>query len=54
MMFGVGATIGTGIFFVLSEAIPLAGPAVIISFLLAALAAGLRPSATPRWPPRSP
>ncbi|WP_454130801.1 APC family permease [Microbacterium lacticum] len=41
MMFGVGATIGTGIFFVLSEAIPLAGPAVIISFLLAALAAGL-------------
>jgi APA family basic amino acid/polyamine antiporter len=41
MMFGVGATIGTGIFFVLSESIPLAGPAVIISFLLAALAAGL-------------
>lgn len=41
MMFGVGATVGTGIFFVLSEAIPLAGPAVIISFLLAGLAAGL-------------
>ncbi|GAA1658316.1 APC family permease [Microbacterium flavum] len=41
MMFGVGATIGTGIFFVLSEAIPLAGPAVILSFLLAAVAAGL-------------
>ncbi|MFT4230519.1 MAG: amino acid permease [Microbacterium sp.] len=41
MMFGVGATIGTGIFFVLSESIPLAGPAVVISFLLAALAAGL-------------
>jgi APA family basic amino acid/polyamine antiporter len=41
MMFGVGATIGTGIFFVLSESIPLAGPAVIISFLLAALTAGL-------------
>ncbi|MGB4779172.1 APC family permease [Microbacterium sp.] len=41
MMFGVGATIGTGIFFVLSEAIPVAGPAVIISFLLAAVAAGL-------------
>ncbi len=41
MMFGVGATIGTGIFFVLSEAIPLAGPAVIISFILAAIAAGL-------------
>ncbi|WP_248145852.1 APC family permease [Microbacterium aoyamense] len=41
MMFGVGATIGTGIFFVLSESIPLAGPAVIISFILAAIAAGL-------------
>ena len=41
MMFGVGATIGTGIFFVLSESIPLAGPAVILSFLLAAIAAGL-------------
>ncbi|MFT3797837.1 APC family permease [Microbacterium sp.] len=41
MMFGVGATIGTGIFFVLSEAIPIAGPAVVLSFLLAALAAGL-------------
>ena len=41
MMFGVGATVGTGIFFVLSEAIPVAGPAVIISFLLAAFCAGL-------------
>lgn len=41
MMFGVGATVGTGVFFVLSEAVPLAGPAVIISFLLAAAAAGL-------------
>lgn len=40
-MFGVGATVGTGVFFVLSEAIPEAGPAVILSFLLAALAAGL-------------
>ena len=40
-MFGVGATVGTGIFFVLSEAVPVAGPAVIISFLLAGLAAGL-------------
>ena len=25
-MFGVGATVGTGIFFVLSEAVPEAGP----------------------------
>lgn len=41
MMFGVGATIGTGIFFVLPEAIPVAGPAVIISFIIAAIAAGL-------------
>ena len=41
MMFGVGATVGTGIFFVLSEAVPKAGPAVLISFLLAAFAAGL-------------
>ena len=29
-MFGVGATVGTGIFFVLQEAVPDAGPAVII------------------------
>ena len=41
MMFGVGATVGTGIFFVLSSAVPEAGPAVIVSFLLAGLAAGL-------------
>ncbi|MFT4231679.1 MAG: amino acid permease [Leucobacter sp.] len=41
MMFGVGATVGTGVFFVLSEAVPLAGPAVLISFVLAAVAAGL-------------
>ncbi|MFT3876308.1 MAG: amino acid permease [Propioniciclava sp.] len=40
-MFGVGATVGTGIFFVLSHAIPKAGPAVIISFILAAICAGL-------------
>ncbi|WP_099022906.1 amino acid permease [Mycolicibacterium palauense] len=41
MMFGVGATVGTGIFFVLADAVPEAGPAVIISFLIAGLAAGL-------------
>jgi len=40
-MFGVGATVGTGIFFVLSEAVPKSGPSVIISFLIAGLAAGL-------------
>ncbi len=41
MMFGVGATVGTGVFFVMHEAVPDAGPAVIVSFLLAGLAAGL-------------
>lgn len=41
MMFGVGATVGTGIFFVLQEAVPDAGPAVIVAFLVAGLGAGL-------------
>ena len=40
-MFGVGATIGTGIFFVLAEQVPVAGPAVLFSFLIAGFAAGL-------------
>ncbi|WP_345802373.1 amino acid permease [Microbacterium sp. AZCO] len=40
-MLGVGATVGTGIFFVMHEAVPLAGPAVLLSFLLAGVAAGL-------------
>jgi amino acid transporter len=40
-MFGVGATVGTGVFFVMHEAVPDAGPAVIVAFLLAGLAAGL-------------
>lgn len=40
-MFGVGSTIGTGIFFVLSQAVPEAGPAVIVSFVVAGVAAGL-------------
>ncbi len=35
----VGATLGTGIFVVLGEAAPQAGPAVVLSFVLAALAA---------------
>lgn len=38
---GVGATIGTGIFFILSEAVPMAGPAAIISFIIAGVVAGL-------------
>jgi amino acid transporter len=33
-MFGVGSTVGAGIFFVLSESVPQAGPAVLISFLI--------------------
>ena len=40
-MFGVGATVGTGIFFVLSQAVPVAGPAVIVSFVIAGVVAGL-------------
>ena len=32
---------GTGIFFILSEAVPEAGPAVLVSFLIAAAVAGL-------------
>ena len=40
-MLGVGATVGTGVFFVMHEAVPLAGPAVIVSFVLAAIVAGL-------------
>jgi len=40
-MIGVGATIGTGIFFTMAVAVPKAGPAVILSFLIAALTAGL-------------
>lgn len=40
-MFGVGTTVGTGIFFVMAQAVPEAGPAVIISFLIAGIAAGL-------------
>jgi hypothetical protein len=40
-MFGVGSTVGTGIFFVMSQAVPEAGPGVVVSFLLAGIAAGL-------------
>src|SRR3954452_10233981 len=40
-LFGVGATIGTGIFIVLSQAVPIAGPAVIWSFVIAGTVAGL-------------
>ena len=40
-MFGVGATVGTGIFFVLSQAVPESGPGVVVSFIIAGIAAGL-------------
>ena len=40
-MIGVGATVGTGIFFVLTEAVPVAGPAVVWSFVVAGVVAGL-------------
>ena len=38
-MIGIGATLGTGIFVVLGEAVPVAGPAVILSFVLAGVTA---------------
>ena len=38
---GIGGTIGTGIFFILSQAVPMAGPAVIWSFAIAGVVAGL-------------
>jgi basic amino acid/polyamine antiporter, APA family len=40
-LFGIGATIGTGIFIVLTEAVPIAGPAVVFSFVFAGAVAGL-------------
>lgn len=38
-MIGIGATLGTGIFVVLGEAVPVAGPAVILSFVFAGVTA---------------
>lgn len=40
-MLGIGCTIGTGIFIILTQAVPIGGPAVIISFVIAGLVAGL-------------
>lgn len=40
-MLGVGATIGTGIFVVLTGAVPKAGPAVLLSFVIAGITAAL-------------
>src|SRR5215216_1007698 len=40
-LFGIGATIGTGIFIVFSSAVPEAGPSVVLSFIFAGVVAGL-------------
>ena len=40
-LMGVGSTLGTGIFFALAETVPIAGPAVVLSFVLAAVTAAL-------------
>jgi len=40
-MIGVGSTVGTGIFIVLNEAVPEAGPAVVVSFVIAGITAAL-------------
>ncbi|RZQ64360.1 amino acid permease [Amycolatopsis suaedae] len=38
-MLSIGATLGSGIFVVLGEAVPVAGPAVVLSFVLAGITA---------------
>ncbi|MFW5416810.1 amino acid permease [Nocardiopsis sp. CNT-189] len=38
-MISIGATLGTGIFVVLGEAVPIAGPAVVLSFVIAGVTA---------------
>src|SRR4051812_50073696 len=43
-MFGIGATIGTGIFIVLTAAVPVAGPAGIVSFVFAGVVPGAHPA----------
>ncbi len=40
-MISVGATLGTGIFVVLGDAVPIAGPAIWVSFVIAGVAAML-------------
>jgi amino acid transporter len=40
-MLGVGCTVGTGIFFVLTTEVPVAGPSIVFSFIAAAIVAGL-------------
>ena len=50
---GIGAIIGTGIFVILGEAIGDAGPAIILSFVLAGVTCASPRSPTPSWRPRS-
>ncbi len=38
-MISVGATLGTGIFVILGDSVPLAGPAIFLSFVIAGIAA---------------
>lgn len=38
-LFSIGATLGTGIFVILGQAVPKAGPAVVLGFVLAAITA---------------
>ncbi|MBN6037210.1 amino acid permease [Amycolatopsis sp. 195334CR] len=38
-MLSIGATLGSGIFVILGEAVPVAGPAVVLSFVLAGITA---------------
>jgi len=40
-LLGISSTIGTGIFFIMGVATPLAGPAVVVAFIIAGVAAAL-------------
>ncbi|MFB7999605.1 APC family permease [Streptomyces sp. NPDC056002] len=40
-LLGISSVVGTGIFFVLGTAVPKAGPGVVLSFIVAAVVAGL-------------
>ncbi|MDK0524038.1 amino acid permease [Streptomyces sp. ML-6] len=40
-LIGISSVVGTGIFFILGTSVPLAGPGVVLSFVIAATVAGL-------------
>ena len=48
-MLGIGAIIGTGIFVLTGKGALTAGPALCISFLLAAICCGFAMRNSPRW-----